>query len=82
MKSFKNSRVHTRLHRRARTSPFCPKNEPSVFCRCYPYQRRSAVFIEAIFTARYLMRFSPRTLFLLLLWPLSSARSFIFWKSY
>ena len=29
---------------KARTSPFCPKNEPSVLCRCYPYQRRSAVF--------------------------------------
>ena len=25
-------------------SPFCPKNEPSPLCRCYPYQRRSAVF--------------------------------------
>ena len=29
---------------RARTSPFCPKNEPSALCRHYPYQRRSAVF--------------------------------------
>ena len=37
-------RVHSRLHMKARTSPFCPKNEPSVLCRCYPYQRRSAVF--------------------------------------
>ena len=30
--------------KKARTSPFCPKNEPSSLCRCYPYQRRSAVF--------------------------------------
>ena len=51
MSIHKNSRVHTRLqhisvklHRRARTSPFCPKNEPSSLCRCNPYQRRSAVF--------------------------------------
>ena len=29
---------------KARTSPFCPKNEPSPLCRCYPYQRRCAVF--------------------------------------
>ena len=32
------------LSGRARTSPFCPKNEPSALCRHYPYQRRSAVF--------------------------------------
>ena len=31
--------------RRARTSPFCPKNEPSSLCRRNPYQRRSAVFL-------------------------------------
>ena len=43
----KYSRVHTRLHRRARTSPFCPKNEPSLSSRRYPYQRRSAVFVAA-----------------------------------
>ena len=30
---------------KARTSPPSPKNEPSPLCRCYPYQRRSAVFI-------------------------------------
>ena len=40
----KYSRVHTRLHMKARTSPFCPKNEPSPLCSRYPYQRRSAVF--------------------------------------
>jgi len=32
---------------KARTSPFCPKNEPSVLCRRYPYQRRSAVFVHS-----------------------------------
>ena len=34
---------------KARTSPPSPKNEPSPLCRCYPYQRRSAVFIYPAF---------------------------------
>ena len=51
----KYSRVRTRLHRRARTSPFCPKNEPSPLCCRYPYQRRSAVFAQD--QAEYNQRF-------------------------
>ena len=32
--------------KKARTSLFCPKNEPSVLCHRNPYQRRSAVFVQ------------------------------------
>lgn len=40
----KYSRVYTRLHMKARTSPPSPKNEPSPLCFRNPYQKRSAVF--------------------------------------
>ena len=33
---------------RARTSPFCPKYEPSSLCSLNPYQRRSAVFNDPL----------------------------------
>ena len=58
----KYSRVHTRLHMRARTSPFYLKNEPSPLCRYYPYQRRSAVFyLMVVFDTFPICTSSPET---------------------
>ena len=58
----KYSRVRTRLHLKARTSPFCPKNEPSLLCHRNPYQRRSAVFyLMVVFDTFPICTSSPET---------------------